>query len=68
MINSKTTTHSGAKLLAVASPKAVSSPASSSPSNDDIMTTLLSFRTEFSDSFKKLSLTQDNQFKELKMT
>ncbi|CAI6354776.1 unnamed protein product [Macrosiphum euphorbiae] len=66
MINSKPTTRSGAKLQAVASPKVVSSPASSSPSNDDIMTTLLSFRTEFSDSFKKLSLTQDNQFKELK--
>jgi len=66
MINSKTTTRSVAKLLAVASPKAVSSPASSSPTNDDIMTTLLSFRTEFSDSFKNLSLTQDNQFKELK--
>lgn len=66
MSDSKKITRSGAKFSAISSPKVVSSPASSSPTNNNIMSTLLSLRTDFSEYFKKLLLTQDNQFKELK--
>lgn len=59
-------TRSTNKLQTVTSPKVASSRGNCSSSNDDIMTTLLALQNEFSDSFKKQSLTQDSQFKELK--
>lgn len=64
--SNRPTTRTASKLSAVASPKVVPSSASSSSTNDDIMTELLSLRNEFSESFKNQSLKQDNQFKELK--
>jgi hypothetical protein len=62
----KPTTRSATKLPAVASPKVTHLSASTSSTNDDIMTALSSLRNEFSESFKNQSIKQDNLFKELK--